>query len=271
MCDVFFNNPMTKSVLFLCTGNSCRSHMAEGLTNHFLADTWTAVSAGTEPAGYVHPLAIAALAELGIDISQVRGSGGGARSALSSERSSKRIEVPERRPHLLRREPRRRRVREHRVKLSHRPRHMVHVEPEPVVVVGVVLGEPPDLLAGALVRGGGAGQARHVREAVGQDVQLQASGNDPDGDRLFYHWDLDDDGSYETEGAQAQVSYQAVGDWCAGHGLPESRCLDCNPGLAEATGGGEQAAPPRELPTRTTLSFPVESSVRATNDANWAT
>ncbi len=60
---------MKKRVLFLCTGNSCRSHMAEGLTNHFLADSWEAVSAGTQPAGYVHPLAIAALAELGIDIS----------------------------------------------------------------------------------------------------------------------------------------------------------------------------------------------------------
>lgn len=58
-----------KKVLFLCTGNSCRSHMAEGLTNHFLGDEWQAYSAGTEPAGYVHPLAIKALAELGIDIS----------------------------------------------------------------------------------------------------------------------------------------------------------------------------------------------------------
>ncbi|MCB8983092.1 MAG: arsenate reductase ArsC [Ardenticatenaceae bacterium] len=60
---------MKKRVLFLCTGNSCRSHMAEGLTNHFLGDSWEAVSAGTQPSGYVHPLAIAALAELGIDIS----------------------------------------------------------------------------------------------------------------------------------------------------------------------------------------------------------
>ena len=58
-----------KQVLFLCTGNSCRSHMAEGLTNHFLGDDWQAYSAGTEPAGYVHPLAIKALDELGIDIS----------------------------------------------------------------------------------------------------------------------------------------------------------------------------------------------------------
>ena len=60
----------TKRVLFLCTGNSCRSHMAEGLTNHFLREKWVAHSAGTEPAGYVHPLAIAAMTELDIDISE---------------------------------------------------------------------------------------------------------------------------------------------------------------------------------------------------------
>jgi len=43
--------------------------MAEGMINHYLEEEWTAYSAGTEPAGYVHPLAIAVLAELGIDIS----------------------------------------------------------------------------------------------------------------------------------------------------------------------------------------------------------
>lgn len=58
-----------KTVLVLCTGNSCRSHMAEGLINHDLGDSWQAFSAGTQPAGYVHPLAIRALAELDIDIS----------------------------------------------------------------------------------------------------------------------------------------------------------------------------------------------------------
>ncbi len=42
--------------------------MAEGLANHFLGDTWQAFSAGTEPAGYVHPLAIQVLAELSVDI-----------------------------------------------------------------------------------------------------------------------------------------------------------------------------------------------------------
>ena len=55
-----------KRVLFLCTGNSCRSQMAEALTNHFLGDRWTAFSAGTAPAGYVHHLALHALSEMGI-------------------------------------------------------------------------------------------------------------------------------------------------------------------------------------------------------------
>ncbi len=59
-----------KRVLFLCTGNSARSQMAEGLVNHFLGESWAAYSAGTKPAGYVHPLAVQALAELGIDASE---------------------------------------------------------------------------------------------------------------------------------------------------------------------------------------------------------
>lgn len=59
-----------KKVLFLCTGNSCRSQMAEGLVKHYLSKEWKAYSAGTEPAGYVHPLAVRAMAEAGIDISE---------------------------------------------------------------------------------------------------------------------------------------------------------------------------------------------------------
>ena len=55
-----------KKVLFLCTGNSCRSQMAEAIVNARLGDTWQAVSAGTTPAGYVHPKALAALREIGI-------------------------------------------------------------------------------------------------------------------------------------------------------------------------------------------------------------
>ena len=61
-----------KQVLFLCTGNSCRSQMAEGLVNHFLGDRWAAHSAGTQPSGCVHPLAVQAMSELGIDISAGR-------------------------------------------------------------------------------------------------------------------------------------------------------------------------------------------------------
>ena len=59
---------MKKKVLFLCTANSCRSQMAEGIANHFLGDRIEAVSAGTE-ASFVNPRAIAVLREIGIDIS----------------------------------------------------------------------------------------------------------------------------------------------------------------------------------------------------------
>jgi arsenate reductase len=59
-------------VLVLCTGNSARSQMAEGLINARLADRFVAFSAGTQPAGYVHSQAIAALREIGIDISRQR-------------------------------------------------------------------------------------------------------------------------------------------------------------------------------------------------------
>ena len=55
-----------RKVLFLCTGNSCRSQMAEAIVNARLGDTWQAVSAGTKPAGYVHPRALEALSEIGI-------------------------------------------------------------------------------------------------------------------------------------------------------------------------------------------------------------
>jgi len=54
-------------VLILCTGNSARSQMAEAIVNHDLGEYWEAFSAGTKPAGYVHPMAIRVLAEIGID------------------------------------------------------------------------------------------------------------------------------------------------------------------------------------------------------------
>lgn len=58
---------MKRQVLFLCTGNSCRSQMAEAIVNARLGDAWEACSAGTQPAGYVHPLAIRVLREIGIE------------------------------------------------------------------------------------------------------------------------------------------------------------------------------------------------------------
>jgi len=60
------NSQNKKLVLFLCTGNSCRSQMAEAIVNDEMGDEWKAYSAGTKPAGYVHPRALQALAEAGI-------------------------------------------------------------------------------------------------------------------------------------------------------------------------------------------------------------
>ena len=59
-----------KTVLFLCTGNSCRSQMAEAIANARDPE-WKAYSAGTKPAGYIHELAIEALNEIGISHSGV--------------------------------------------------------------------------------------------------------------------------------------------------------------------------------------------------------
>ena len=56
-------------VLILCTGNSCRSHMAEGILRNAAGDLFDVQSAGSKPAGYVHPKAIQVLKEIGIDIS----------------------------------------------------------------------------------------------------------------------------------------------------------------------------------------------------------
>ena len=57
-----------KRVLVLCTGNSCRSQMAEGWINQTLGARWSARSAGTSPAERVAPLAIDAMSEVGISM-----------------------------------------------------------------------------------------------------------------------------------------------------------------------------------------------------------
>ena len=62
--------PATRpTVLILCTGNSCRSHLAEGFLRAAASDILNVQSAGSKPAGYVHPLAIRVMQEAGIDIS----------------------------------------------------------------------------------------------------------------------------------------------------------------------------------------------------------
>ena len=54
------------NVLFLCTGNSCRSILGEATFNHLAPPGWRAMSAGSKPAGYVHPRSLALLAREGM-------------------------------------------------------------------------------------------------------------------------------------------------------------------------------------------------------------
>ncbi len=60
---------MKPTVLILCTGNSCRSHLGEGVLRAAAGEVLDVRSAGSKPAGYVHPLAVQVMKEIGIDIS----------------------------------------------------------------------------------------------------------------------------------------------------------------------------------------------------------
>jgi arsenate reductase len=80
------NDASLPLVLVLCTANSCRSQMAEGILKNVGADFLEAASAGSQPAGFVHPLAIRVMAEIGIDISDYR-------SKSLTEFLSKRVET----------------------------------------------------------------------------------------------------------------------------------------------------------------------------------
>lgn len=62
---------MPRKVLFLCTGNSCRSQMAEGWFRHYAGGRAEVFSAGTKPVG-LNPMAVAVMRETGIDISRQR-------------------------------------------------------------------------------------------------------------------------------------------------------------------------------------------------------
>jgi len=66
---------MKPTVLILCTGNSCRSHLAEAILRAAAGDFLNVVSAGTRPAGFVHPLAVKVLAEIQIDATAHRSKG----------------------------------------------------------------------------------------------------------------------------------------------------------------------------------------------------
>jgi len=63
------NDPSLPLVIVLCTGNSCRSHLAEGILRAASKNRFRVASAGSKPAGHVHPLAIQVMKEIGIDIS----------------------------------------------------------------------------------------------------------------------------------------------------------------------------------------------------------
>jgi arsenate reductase len=63
------NDKSKPNVLFLCTGNSCRSQMAEGFLSQYGGDRYAAYSAGTDPMERIHPLAVQVMQEKGIDIS----------------------------------------------------------------------------------------------------------------------------------------------------------------------------------------------------------
>src|SRR3989454_8045705 len=55
-------------ILILCTGNSCRSHIAEGILRQVAGDVLNVQSAGSNPSGFVHPLATQVMAEIGLDL-----------------------------------------------------------------------------------------------------------------------------------------------------------------------------------------------------------
>lgn len=73
-------------VLVLCTGNSCRSHLAEGILRRAAGELFEVQSAGSKPAGYVHPMAVQVMKEIGIEI-------GGHRSKHLSEFLDRQVET----------------------------------------------------------------------------------------------------------------------------------------------------------------------------------
>ena len=77
-----------KRILFLCTGNAARSQMAEALARIDYGDVVEPVSAGSRPAGFVHPLAVHAIAELGVSIEE-------AESKHAEDFSAEKLDLPQ--------------------------------------------------------------------------------------------------------------------------------------------------------------------------------
>ena len=66
-----------RKILFLCTGNSCRSQMAEAILRYLAEDRFASLSAGSHPAGFVHPLAIETMRRLNIPMEEQTSKGWG--------------------------------------------------------------------------------------------------------------------------------------------------------------------------------------------------
>ena len=66
---------MKPGVLFVCVANSCRSQMAEAIAKSVVKDAWEIWSAGSHPSGRVHPVALQAMQDMGLDLSTHRSKG----------------------------------------------------------------------------------------------------------------------------------------------------------------------------------------------------
>ncbi|KHK01900.1 arsenate reductase ArsC [Desulfovibrio sp. TomC] len=133
---------MKKNILFLCTGNSCRSQMAEGFTRALQSDVLTAYSAGVEKHG-LNPRAVAVMAEAGVDIA-------GQTSKLVAELP----DVPF----------------DYVVTLCGSAHDLCPFFPGPVKKVHVGFEDPPALAANAATEEEALGHYRRVRDAIREFV-----------------------------------------------------------------------------------------------------
>lgn len=129
---------MKKNILFLCTGNACRSQMAEGFVRALKGDVLVPYSAGVEKHG-LDPRAVAVMAEAGVDIS-------GQRSKLVADLPDVKFDYV--------------------VTLCGSARDQCPFFPGPVKKVHVGFDDPPSLAAGAATEEEALGHYRRVRDAI---------------------------------------------------------------------------------------------------------